>query len=310
MVVPFYISTNIVTKILFNNSAPHSFLVKTPLNFSRPSVFSSISTWLLPFPVTACIKITSDVNDRIEDTCSPSYCFMYLQHVEQGTQAIFLTSLLKLSPPLLSVENPPWFFYQHLIFFIVVVTTSSTVKIFFLPIVFFSFRMISLGVPKGRLLSKRFGGKCTKLLFQKTVSLWMPSKSVRAPVAFIFLGILPISLFFNFLFWKIYRSKKISKEMNRESCVAFTQLPMLTSWTTTTSFYMSTISEPDLPWWLSGKESACQAGDAGLIPRLGNIPWRRRWQPIPLFLLGNPTDRAAWQATVLGSQKSRTRLSN
>ena len=153
VVVPFYISTNNVTKILFNNSAPHSFLVKTPLNFSLPSVFSSILTRLLPFPVTACIKITSDVNDHIEDTCSPSYCFMYLQHVEQGTQAIFLTSLSKLSPTLLSVENPPWFFYQHLIFF-VVVTTSSTVKIFFLHIVFFSFRIISLGVPKGRLTSR------------------------------------------------------------------------------------------------------------------------------------------------------------
>ena len=187
--------------------------------------------------------------------------------------------------------------------------TGSTMKNFFLCIVFFSFKMISLGVPKERLLSKRLGEKCAKLLFQKIVSLWMPSKSVRAPVTFIFLAILPISLFFNFLFWKIYRSKGISKETNRESCVAFTQLPMLTSWTTT-SFYMSLISKPDLPWWLSGKESACQAGDAGLIPGLGKVPRRRKWQPTPVFLLGNPTDRGAWQATVLGSQKSRTRLSD
>ena len=69
------------------------------------------------------------------------------------------------------------------------------------------------------------------------------SKSVTRPVTSCLLV-----CFFNLLFWKIYTSKKISKEMNRESCVAFTQLPMLTSWTTTMSFYMSIISKPDLPW--------------------------------------------------------------
>ena len=39
-----------------------------------------------------------------------------------------------------------------------------------------------------------------------------------------------------------------------------------------------------LPWWLSSKESACNAGNLGLIPV---IPWRRKWQPIPIFLPGN-----------------------
>ena len=34
-----------------------------------------------------------------------------------------------------------------------------------------------------------------------------------------------------------------------------------------------------------GKESACNAGDLGLIPGLGRFP-RREWQPIPLFLPG------------------------
>ena len=40
----------------------------------------------------------------------------------------------------------------------------------------------------------------------------------------------------------------------------------------------------------AGKESACNAGDTGLIPgsgREGKIPWRRRtWQPNPVFLPG------------------------
>ena len=33
--------------------------------------------------------------------------------------------------------------------------------------------------------------------------------------------------------------------------------------------------------------------------------WRRKWQPTPVFLPGNPMDRGAWQATVHGVAKSR-----
>ena len=32
------------------------------------------------------------------------------------------------------------------------------------------------------------------------------------------------------------------------------------------------------------KESACNAGDPGFDPRIGKIPWRREWQPTPVFL--------------------------
>ena len=32
-----------------------------------------------------------------------------------------------------------------------------------------------------------------------------------------------------------------------------------------------------------GKESACHVGDLGSIP-VGEIPWRRKWQPTPVFL--------------------------
>ena len=39
-----------------------------------------------------------------------------------------------------------------------------------------------------------------------------------------------------------------------------------------------------LPWWLNSKESACQAGDSGLISGLGRFPWRNIWQPTPVFL--------------------------
>ena len=39
-----------------------------------------------------------------------------------------------------------------------------------------------------------------------------------------------------------------------------------------------------LPQWLSGKESACNAGDMGSIP--GKISWRKKWQPTLVFLPG------------------------
>ena len=34
------------------------------------------------------------------------------------------------------------------------------------------------------------------------------------------------------------------------------------------------------------KESACNEGDPGLIPWVGKIPWRRAWQPNPVFFPG------------------------
>ena len=47
-----------------------------------------------------------------------------------------------------------------------------------------------------------------------------------------------------------------------------------------------------LPRWLSGKESACQClpmqeTQEKWVPSLGQkIPWRRKWQPTPVFLPG------------------------
>ena len=42
----------------------------------------------------------------------------------------------------------------------------------------------------------------------------------------------------------------------------------------------------ELPWWLSGKESACQCRRARFCPWVKKIPWRREWQPTPVFLPG------------------------
>ena len=41
-----------------------------------------------------------------------------------------------------------------------------------------------------------------------------------------------------------------------------------------------------LPWWLSGRESTCQCRRRRFDPRVRKIPWRRKWQPTPVFLPG------------------------
>ena len=48
-----------------------------------------------------------------------------------------------------------------------------------------------------------------------------------------------------------------------------------------------------LPWWLSGKESACNTGDVDLLPRSGRSPEGGRGNPLPCSCLKNPMDRGA-----------------
>ena len=42
----------------------------------------------------------------------------------------------------------------------------------------------------------------------------------------------------------------------------------------------------ELPWGLSDKESACQCRRRGFSAWIRKIPWRRAWQPAPVFLPG------------------------
>ena len=41
-----------------------------------------------------------------------------------------------------------------------------------------------------------------------------------------------------------------------------------------------------LPRWYSGNESTCQCRRCQFDPWVGKIPWRRKWQPTPVFLPG------------------------
>ena len=49
-----------------------------------------------------------------------------------------------------------------------------------------------------------------------------------------------------------------------------------------------------------GKESACSAGDPGLIPGSGKYPVKGNGNPLQYSCLDNPMDKGAWQATVHG----------
>ena len=49
-----------------------------------------------------------------------------------------------------------------------------------------------------------------------------------------------------------------------------------------------------LLWWLRGKESACNAGDAGSIPGSGRSPGGGNGNPLQYSCLENSMDRGAW----------------
>ena len=59
----------------------------------------------------------------------------------------------------------------------------------------------------------------------------------------------------------------------------------------------------ELPWWLSSKESACQAGDSASIPGLGRSPGEGNGNPLQCSCLENPIVRGAWQITGHGVAK-------
>ena len=66
-----------------------------------------------------------------------------------------------------------------------------------------------------------------------------------------------------------------------------------------------------LPWWLSGKESACDAGvtgGTGSTARSGRSTGGGHGNPLQYFCLENPMDREAWWTAVHGVSQSQTRL--
>ena len=50
-------------------------------------------------------------------------------------------------------------------------------------------------------------------------------------------------------------------------------------------FTLKVTNNTGFPAGLVVKNPPANAGDVGLIPGLGMIPWRRKWQPPPVFLV-------------------------
>ena len=72
--------------------------------------------------------------------------------------------------------------------------------------------------------------------------------------------------------------------------------------------YFRFISRPpqkSVPYSWVSKESACSAGDLGLIPGLGSYPGEGNSNPLQYSCLENPMDRGAWRATVHGVTRAR-----
>ena len=64
------------------------------------------------------------------------------------------------------------------------------------------------------------------------------------------------------------------------------------------------------PGGSAGKESACNAGDMGLIPGSGRSPGEGNGYPLQYSCLENPMDKGVWWATVRGVTKSQIQLSD
>ena len=59
---------------------------------------------------------------------------------------------------------------------------------------------------------------------------------------------------------------------------------------------------------ISSKESACQGQRWGFNPRVGKIPWRRKWRSSTIFLPGESNGQRSLAG--MGSQKNQTQLSD
>ena len=71
--------------------------------------------------------------------------------------------------------------------------------------------------------------------------------------------------------------------------------------------FSSAVGHLGLPWWLSGKKSACNVVDPDLIPESGRSPGEGNSNPFWNSCLGNSMNRA-WQATVHAVAKSQIQL--
>ena len=112
-------------------------------------------------------------------------------------------------------------------------------------------------------------------------------------------GNVSLSLYsFSKLFWLSYKFLNQIVNSYKHACHDFDR-----AWIESLNWF-------GLPRWLSSKESACSAGDAGdmgSIPGLGRYPGGGNGNRIQYSCLENPMDRD-WRVTVHMVRKSQTQL--
>ena len=59
-----------------------------------------------------------------------------------------------------------------------------------------------------------------------------------------------------------------------------------------------------LPWWLNGRESTCKCGRLRFSLWVEKTPWRRKWQPTPVFLPGKTHGQGSLAGYSLWGHKS------
>ena len=90
------------------------------------------------------------------------------------------------------------------------------------------------------------------------------------------------------------------------SCCGFSFCRACGSFFFLTGYYLN----HKLPRWLSGKESACQCRRCEFDSWVRKIPWilpgEGNGSPLQYCHLGNPMERGAWWAKLMGSQNTQT----
>ena len=77
--------------------------------------------------------------------------------------------------------------------------------------------------------------------------------------------------------------------------------------------YIYTHNRLGFPLWLSGRQSACSAGETGnmdSVPGSGRFSGEGNGNILQYSCLENPTERGAWWAAVHSVAKGQIRLSN
>ena len=104
--------------------------------------------------------------------------------------------------------------------------------------------------------------------------------------------------------WTIYSPWNSLGQNTGVGSICLLQLNKTTKQNYVSAFdFHQPVDKEGLPWWLTGKESTCQAGDSGSIPGWGRSPGEGNGNLFQYSCLGNPMDRGAWWATVCGVAK-------